>query len=439
MTSITYQRNAIQGYFFLLPSNFDSLFYKTQYASMLQEEYQKNSLLSASILFLKKLSNHAFSIKASAREYVYSFQNTISLYNTSGMVHYVHPDSTNDIVFRQQEISLKIQDDWTITPKLSLTLSAGMVGFRYSKNDRKTSFQGIRFMPGGSLNFEFSTTNRLGLSVTNENISPGLKDISPGYMLTGLTSIQKGYDTLQAKTSRAVNLFFSHIDLLKKGFLFFSQLSFIRRPFLYLPDQFPNQYYTILKFEPTNRDISLFSLLVSADKYVPGTKTKLSSRFTMTTGNSYNLLNSKESAIRFNQMNIEAGFQTQKGKVQLDGTAIYRLSIQNSKQPNPKKITTSRFEFNTGINWKITSRIFWSTAIRHEWAFPPDQKAIRLLFGNTEVTLHSKNEKWRWGIRCNNLFDQASYSYTGIYPNQSIFSQYKLIPRTILACIKYNF
>lgn len=439
VTSITYQRNTIQGYFFLLPSNFDSLFYKVKYSSMLQEEYHKNSLFSASILFLKKLSNNVFSFKATARNSVYSFQNTISLYNTSGTAHYVHPDSTNDMIFRQQEITFRIQDDWTVNRKLSFTFFTGLLSFRYSKNDHKTPLQGARLIPGGSMNFELSTTNRLGLSIINENIAPGLKDISPGYILTGLTSIQRGYDSLQAKTSRSVNLFFSHIDLLKKGFLFFSQLSLIRRPFLYLPDQFPDQYYTILKFEPTNREISLFSFLISADKYVPGTKTKLSSRYTMTAGNSYNLLNRMESAIKFTQMNIEAGVQTQKGKIQFDGTGIYRLSIQNSKQPNAKKITASRLEFNTGINWKITSRIFWSTTIRHEWAFLPDQKAIGLLFGSSEMTFHSKNEKWQWGIRCNNLFDQSSYSYTGIYPNQTIFSQYRLVPRIILACIKYRF
>ncbi len=434
-----YQKALVTGQYIESPPNYDSLFYPALFQNIRQDEWQKFSSQSAHFLFQKKMQRSQVGVIVDYHYQQENFLNTILGFNASGPMQMSTPDSANDFRFRQRSIGIKFNHQLAWGKHINFQYLPGVVHLDDQSKTRKNNLNKFYFLPQANIDFELSKLDKLTLSYISQITDPGIKDIAGGYFLTGLTSVQKGDDSIFAATTRTANISFSHIDLVRHGFIFFSQLSFTKRPLLYLSNSLPNTHYTIATAEATGKNISLGVFSVGADKFIYEAKSKIAFRYNLVSGNSFHKVNGLESEYGFTRMSFEPSFHTQVKHFQLSGSGKYFITTQKNSSQHSQKTATHDMEIQTEASWKIFPVFIVSCNIRNEWNHPPHAQTGYISVAGTEIRYTPKKDKWSGGLTCTNLFNQNKFSYSVILPGQTFFAEYRLVSRIILASVKYKF
>jgi len=436
---VLYSCNNLPGNYFVAPSNYDSFFFKNP-SDIYQSEYQKFTSVMGHINFIKKYRHHNITLTLSSEKNESSLVNTIKANSTSGNAITLNPDSTNNSILYDEEIKLKVGDVWKLNNVLSFSANLYVLYFKNSLGlNNHQSLYRYKLLPQISATCNFSKIDQLSLSFGTQNKMPVQKSLGSGFDITGLTTIGKGYDSLNTSVGYSEQVFFSHIDFLKRRFLFFSGITFQQTPCLYLPNQFPTQFFTVNENVATDKYMKAIFFFLNADKYFGGMKYKISFHGNLSAFNNYTIQTYKEYAT--NLLQLKAGIT---GHINLNPIEIltdvnYLMTDQKYSDDAAPKIHTSQLQIQSNLNWKIARFLFFELSSKYDQVYPPKQKPISIFLLDAEMMYHSKNEKWSFGLKCNNITAKTSFAQSTTTPTQISLTNYSLFPRTMLATIKFSF
>lgn len=442
--NLQYKKNKLPLAYELSPSVYDTLFGKSDsYQHLEQQEIQRVASTQTSIGYLKKYKRNLFDITFSGTSSSLKLLNRIDFYNVSLGERTVSGDSTNNINLLHQEISGKAKNVLTVSSALNLTLGFDLLWVHYQLKHKHGFYvpgvEKLKFLSSFSANYQLSPFDRLVVSYNSQNVLPPVRNTASGYFISGSAAVLKGNDTIQAGTAHTAQLIYSHINLADQRLLFFSGITFQRTPILHLSNQFPNRDFTFSAYETSHQQMDLFSFFIRMEKFLPGMRLKFTPMVNLSKGNTFTLIQSRKSPTHFTQIKVGTDFTANLGKFALGSGITYTLSSDLVSSKSALKNKAKRVEGYADLNWKFHPKMYLDMEVKKDIVYPPNQQSVHFLLANAQVARQSKNEKWKWGLKCNNLFNQQFYSYSVVSTNQATFASYQLLPRFLLATLQYKF
>lgn len=286
-----------------------------------------------------------------------------------------------------------------------------------------------------------SEKNRLNLNITGQNKYPDILQLAPGYFITGLSTLYRGLDSLSSKSYFSGQLFYSHIDLTRRGLLFFTGISLSQTPYLEIPDVFPNPLYSYSRDVSTSKVSGIFSSYTRIEQLLPKIHLRISPELTVSTGKMYSMIADEGFFSRFFQLQSSLNADYSYRNFQLTVESGYLQSSQR-RLDAPMALptaTTSQWVNRLKVTWKTGPRLFFDATGRLNVIYPSGQKSEQLLMTNAAVTYHTKNEKWVVGLTGNNLLNRTSFAESIVAPSSTTNSGYSIFHRVVMASLQLNF
>ncbi len=439
-----YVHQKLPGFYHSTPfSNYDSFFFKAiTINNIAQNEMQERFGESIYATLIKKYHKHHFNAILTGNNFTNRLSNSIGANNNT---YLITPDSANNLVLHDHYFSLKGQDTWQLSKKFMLIVALNAQNIRNEifvrSNKSKQSLNNFFILPSLSVEIKFSKADQLNLTWILQNKFPEINQLAPGFMINRLTAISNGLDSLKNKTFSSAQIFFSHIDVARKGLMFFSGFTFQRSPYLNIANQFPNQYYTYSKFISTNQSASVISFFSKLDKLIPEIHLRLSPEMYISAGQTYSVVSSEGFISNFLQFKAALEGSLNIKLIQIKAQAIYSATtlerIDNTL--NAPQTFTSQLQNKLSVNWRINSCLFFDLNGSYNVIYPAGQKNESLLLADAELMYHPRNEKWKIGIKSKNIFNKTFFAQSLISPTSNNFTNYSILPRFVLASVQFSF
>jgi hypothetical protein len=437
---LQYNYQHLPGDFGLRPPNYDSFFFKSATISDIgQHELQKQWELIPHAIYIDKTPSHKYSVELTGRA---GSNGLITGINANNNSLHLETDSANRLDLGHRQIGLKVQDEWSTATWMTFTFNVDAQYQRFSFGGNSSfsipSYQRFVVLPGIFVQFTLSHRDRLNLSASLENRIPDIAQIASGYSILQLTAISKGSDTFLTKTFPTAQLLFSHIAVAEQGLLLFAGANLSRIPFLNVPDQFANAYYSYSNYQLTERTGINVSLFTRAEWFVPQLHLRFAPELSLNTGKNFSILSGTDFYTQYAQWKTGLSTEVNLEKLQVRAESGYYLSHQHRDIGTPVA-ATSQWRNKLDLSWKIKQGLFFDAHGLYDLIYPPGRPGQDILLLDGAFMYHFPRERWIVGLQANNLLNKLNFSQSLITPSTSIYSNYSLLHRVVLAYVRFSF
>lgn len=284
--------------------------------------------------------------------------------------------------------------------------------------------QYTHYLPSLNLNFSLNKANTLNIGMDVKNKLPQLYNLSDGYVFYTGNTILQGSNNLQPGISRSTSISYSYVEMVKHKLIFLSRIAYSSDPVLYISNTAPTTYYTQSRLIPSDKKMTVLTLLAMADKYIPAIKSQLKLEFQQNRFHTFYNTNNQEGNIDLTGTSVGA-----KIKTLLTGELIASYHVRAA-------FNTQFFDRGLAIERKNSSRTFTHTAEmvyqpNKKWIFDVKYQFIRqnlnaqvygIQLGDVSVKYQAVRDRLSLMLSGNNLFSNRHFS-TVTFTTYSINTQ----------------
>lgn len=291
------------------------------------------------------------------------------------------------------------------------------------------------YLPSVNLNFSYNKTNTLNFGMDVKNKLPQLYNLSNGYVFYTGNTILQGNSNLQPGVSHSASISYSYSEMVRHKLLFLSRIAFSSDPVLYITHTMPSIYYTQNDLMPSNKKMTVLTLVAMADKYIPAFKSQLRLEFQQNRFHTFYNINNQAGNIDLTGTTIGSRIKTL-----LTGELIASYYFKAT-------FNTQFFDKGFAIQRKNNSRTFTHTAelvyhLNKKWTFNTKYQYVRqrismqaynIHLGDVSVKYQAIRDRLSLMLSGNNLLNNGHFS-TVNFTSYSINTQdiYLLCPYWML-------
>lgn len=440
--NVQFNTQNVTGNYKLNPSFFDDFFFKNPaYNYIEQADKQSFSALSANFRYFKKIKKYSVDFNL-----LYNFSNNKLLNNIySGIDNsskiVFNGDSTNFYNFNVNNFSLKLDNNFTVSSKLKINFGVTAINYIYNyRNVFSFNKNMVKVLPFWGANFRMKNNNELYLDAYLQNNIPNLNNLGYGYEIKNLSMIQKGIDSFNFLNNYNVMIGFHHIDFTKRKLIYFLNFLITGSPLYYIGNPNVNQFFTYYNYSATDKRLNNYIITTSLQKFTNNLKYKFSYFLSYLINSSYTLNNNFD--IKNSSNYIENSIQVQIKpieKILLKLESKYAISIQKTDLSSGNKFTFKRWENKINLQYFLTKNISYLADGNYLIFYPPNNNKSNSLLINSSINFNTKNQKFSFGFKVNNLLNSSSFTQTNFSAINAVTNQINIFPRVMLGYIKVNF
>lgn len=295
------------------------------------------------------------------------------------------------------------------------------------------------FLPELTAEYKINKENHFTLTYSTSLNYQNPLSIAFGYYISNLSAISSGAESLALGKSCSANLFYSYSGLKKRGILLSTGLTLSSIPILTLNDIQPEFFYSYNKNQVFGKNTQIQSILLSGEKFTTSFIKRIAPKFNISRLQTYTLIDGAELKNILTSLLIgcKLYFRTSTTDLIIDNNYQALSQITNTGSKSNKVV--KRWESSANFDWKLASRLRFSSIFTGNVIFSPNQSLQSLYLINMRLTLESKNKKWQWDILANNLTTKKEIKISSISPTQIQNSTFQLFPKVFLLQANFKF